>query len=453
MDRSTARWLSPLFAALCGACVLAPDGLQDEHERLEQAGARYALQPEEREVPELSAQPTYDELLRRTFLLNGALEASWHEWRAAVHEVTAAAAWPSSNLEVEFETLFAGDAARTWDTTMWRVGFDAAEGLMLPNKTALRGEVALREAQAAAERFRGAKFALQRRFTEAWIEWVSARHEIETAQRSLELMRISAESAGRAASASKNPLNLVRARLEIAASEDELLRLESRARRAWAVVSALAQTGGDHEPAVEPLWPDLRAPELGDEDWIALAARSNPMLVELARDVAGRSNALDLAQAAWWPDVMPFVGFTGGTAEFFGAAFTIPTQVQRIRAEVEMAKARLDESRARVRQGGLDARAGVVADLLALRESERALRFATDTLQPLAVELASAARSAYAGGSVMQMEWLDALRAENEVRTGLIAARAEQALALARLQEWIGVDLATVDANGEVRDE
>jgi len=427
--------------------VLAPDELKDERDRLDRAGTRYAVDLGERTLPVLPEAPSYDDWLRRAFQVSGDLETAWQEWRAALAEVSAASAWPNTNVELDFEHVFSGESGSAWDRTSVGLGFDSAEMLELPKKTRLRGRVAFEEARMARERFRKTKFALERRFTEIFVEWVSAREELAAAELALELLRTSSASLQRAAAASPNALGFVRARIEIAETEDEIERKRSAVARSAALVMSSARVVEVLQPTQTPSWPNLVAPTIDDATWIALAARSNPMLAEFAHTVAGRTDALELARAAWWPDVAPFAGFTGSLTRFVGATLSIPTQTAKIRASIEAAAARLDGVRASSSQGAVDVRAGVTLDLIALREAERALRFSNEVLQPMARELAALARAAYAGGTAGQIEWLDALRAENDVKTAQIAARATRETSLARLQEWVGIDIASIDAS------
>lgn len=453
MFLSNPRWIAPLCVALCSACVLAPAELKNERDTLARAGERYAFVPTEQPLQPLPSSPGFEDLLRRTFLGSGELAAAWHDWRAAIAEVTVASAWPNTNLELDLEHVFSGESGSAWDRTSWRVGFDAADALELPAKTKLRGRIAFNEARAAAERFRAAKFSIERRFTETYVEWVRARLDIVLSERTLELLQTSAASAERNASVGPNALGIARGRIEIAARQNEIEQLRAEAARLETLVLAAARVDDDVRGTLTSAWPDLIAPSIDDATWIALAARSNPALAEFAHEVAGRSDALELARAQWWPDIAPFAGFTGGVSQFIGATASLPTATQKIRASVEVARARLDGVRSLSQQSSIDVRAGIARDLISLREAERSLRRSSEVLRPLARELTALARAAYAGGTASQLEWLDALRAENDVDTAEIAARAARETSLVRLQEWVGLDLAAIDSGLEVESE
>jgi outer membrane protein TolC len=189
---------------------------------------------------------------------------------------------------------------------------------------------------------------------------------------------------------------------------------------------------------------------LTDAEIFALAAQSNPELLALAHEVEGRDDALDLARAQWLPDIVPHVSFTGGLSQVLGASVVLPTMIPAIRAGIESAKADLARSQALARQGQADLRARLTAELVALRDAERATRLFADEVVPLAHRLAESARAAYSGGAVPQREWLDALRTELDAKTALLAARAARESSLARIEEIAGIDFETLAPSTEV---
>src|SRR5262245_3617690 len=65
--------LAVTVALLCG-CSLTPKGMKEEQARLAALSDRYEPPFEERVLPELPAQPTWQDVLHRAFLANGELE-------------------------------------------------------------------------------------------------------------------------------------------------------------------------------------------------------------------------------------------------------------------------------------------------------------------------------------------------------------------------------------------
>jgi outer membrane protein TolC len=449
MLQNIKRWIAPCLAALSCACVLAPKELEGESDKLAHDGAPYALPFAERTLPELSARPDWHELLYRSYLANGELEAAWQEWRGAVARVTSEATWPNSNVELSFERVVSGGMS-AWESTSLGVGFDPEMMLALPFKTELSGSIAFAEARAAGERFRAARFALQRRFVEGWVELARLEGLIALKEETLALQGSASSAAERGALIGSNSAGFVRTKIALSALENEILGLKSAAEQAAARLRAVAHVPPGVVISARDAWPMQGAPRLADDEILALAARSNPRLAELARAVEGRADALELARAAWWPDIAPSAGLTGSMTRFIGASLSLPLSIPRVTAQIEEAQAGVERSQALARQGAVDVNAAITAELLALREAERAHVFLEETLVPLANELSFLARNAYAGGTSSQMEWLDAMRAALDARLALLDARAAREASLARLEEWVGVDLVTLAPAPEV---
>src|SRR5438874_13458247 len=97
-----------IFAMLTvpAGCVLAPREWDTEKQRAARAAEPYRRPFARRTLPELPAQPTWQEVLRRALLANGDLEAAYHEWSAAVWRVQQAGAYPNSSLSVGFQYAF-----------------------------------------------------------------------------------------------------------------------------------------------------------------------------------------------------------------------------------------------------------------------------------------------------------------------------------------------------------
>jgi outer membrane protein, heavy metal efflux system len=441
--------LSALLAAASASCVLAPEGLDHERGRLAEHGRPFVEPVEQRVLPELPPAPTWRDLLQRAFLTNGEIEAAWQQWRAAVARVDSESTWPDTNVEVGIEHMFSSENLKAWDRTTLTVGFDPMQTLSLPSKTAKKGEIALSEAVIEGERFRAAKFALQRRFLETWIMLGATARERALHEETVRLARLSASAAARGATSGGNERELLRARIEVARAADGLARLDARVLQLRAELVGILGDPPVALAAIDDVMPE-RSLALSDAQIFAAAAQNNPELKALAREVDGRDDALDLARAQWLPDVAPFAGFTGGMSQMLGAAVSLPTMVPAIRAGIESAKADLARSQALARQRHLDVRARLTAEIVALRDAERATRLFADEIVPLARRLASRARAAYSGAGIPQSEWLEALFTQVDAETALVAARAARESSLARIEEMVGVDFETFPTESEV---
>ena len=98
-----------LAPTLLAGCVLAPREAKEEQARLDDAGVIYRPSLEKRALPELSAQPTWRDVLRRAFLANGELEAAYWEWAMAVSRIQQFGSYPNSPVSLGFEYMFSDE--------------------------------------------------------------------------------------------------------------------------------------------------------------------------------------------------------------------------------------------------------------------------------------------------------------------------------------------------------
>jgi hypothetical protein len=102
--------------------------------------------------------------------------------------------------------------------------------------------------------------------------------------------------------------------------------------RAMTYVTADIEAGGPTPPAE----PRLRIPRplaANDAELIAMAVSQNPELAGLAKQVDGRTDAVELARLVYLPDVIPSASIKGSVSQSLGAMLMLPTKRPAIRAE------------------------------------------------------------------------------------------------------------------------
>ena len=288
---------------LLAGCVLAPKEAREEKARLDRAGETY--QSERRELPELSSPATWRNVLERTLLANGELEASYFEWRAAMAQIPQTATWPNSMLAPSFSYLFSGENMKSWDRTTLGVQFDPSRNLEMPVKTSRRGKIALANARAAAAKFREAKFRLQRQVLQAYIDLALMEERIRIQHENVDLLKILADTAGDRVRAGANQQDLLRAQTQYRLAENEQIGMVSQHHAMMAMLNGMMRRDPQ---AVIPLPPRPAPPRLlpaDDDKLIAVATEANPQLERLGREVEGRRDALELARLAYLPDINP----------------------------------------------------------------------------------------------------------------------------------------------------
>src|SRR3954463_5493809 len=101
--------LLALVALTLSGCTLSPRETGQEQARARAMGQNYEAPFEKRHLPQLGAEPTWQEVLHRAFLANGDLEAAYFEWKAALSRIPQAAAYPNSNIAPSFSYMFSGE--------------------------------------------------------------------------------------------------------------------------------------------------------------------------------------------------------------------------------------------------------------------------------------------------------------------------------------------------------
>jgi cobalt-zinc-cadmium efflux system outer membrane protein len=436
---------------LIGGCVLRPAGTADERARLDQAGRPYQPPVEERQLPDLSDQPTWQDVLHRGFLANGELEAAWFDWAAAMARIDQAANWPNSNLAPSFSYMFSGGRMKAWDRTTAGVGFDPMQNVSFPTKTARAGKVALENARAAGQRFGAKKFALQKQVLQAWLDLALMEEQIRIQRDNTSLLKLLSDTAADRVRAGAPQQDLLKAQIEHRLAEAELSKMESQHHSMRAMLNALLARKPDDAlglpealPEPRPLWAD-------DAQLIAVAVDANPELAALSREVASRKDALELARMQFIPDINPTAAFTGNVSQALGAMVILPTTIPAIKASIEEARAMLRATEAMARQTRNDRAANFVASLYALRNAETQVKLFDETVLPKAQQALGSSRQAYAAGQISFVELIDSQRTLLDVRRMIAQARIERERRLAELEALAGVDVETLKHEEKVQ--
>jgi outer membrane protein TolC len=444
LSRPLRGWAPPLALALAAAgCTLAPEGTRNERERVTEAGRPYEPRPEDRALPELPAEPTWRDVLHRALLANGDLEAAYFDWKAAVERIDIASAYPNSNVTLGYSYTLSSAQMKTFDRMTFSAGFDPMESLAFPTKITQQGKIALDEARAAGERFRAAKFDLQKRVLTAWSEYTLLAEQARIQREQAGLAAISLAAARAGVEAGRPQQDLLRAQLVSRTAEDPVRTTEARLAAQRAQLNAMLARDPDSPLAAPPSTPPGRVvPD--DAALLAAAVDQNPELGALARQAAGRADALELARRQWIPDINPSVVFTGDIAQAIGAAITLPTTIPEIRAGIREAQAGLRAGEASLRQARLDRAGSFVAALVMLRDAERRAGLFDDDVLPLTGRVLAGLRESYAAGLAPLSDLLDAQSLELEARLTRAEARAEREQRLAEIEALMGTDIETL---------
>ncbi len=429
-----------------GGCALTPSGTKEEKALIEQAGKPYEQKFEARELPELPLAPSWANVLERAFLANGDLEASYFDWKASFQRIEIASAYPNSNVEVGYSYMFSSERMKSFDRQAFGLGFDSAVNLSFPTKVAQQGKVALDQARASGERFRTAKFELQRRVLSAWADYMLLAERLRINKEQLGLLRLSADAVRARAQLGGAQRDFLKVEALVRTGEDAVKGIEAQLTASRAMLNGMLARSPNASLDVLGAHEELRPMHVPDDALIAAAVERSPELSGLARQVEGRSDALELARMQWIPDISPTAIFAGGVSQAIGAAIMLPTNVVGIQGGIREAEAMLQGGEAMLRQARRDKASSVVATLVALRNSERQAKLFEASIVPLADRVLANSQQAYATGAAQYLDLLDAQRTVLDARLVAAEARASREKRLAELEAMLGTDIEMLNS-------
>jgi cobalt-zinc-cadmium efflux system outer membrane protein len=431
-------------------CVLAPHGTRDEQSKLNTASPPFESRIEARQIPQLPAVATWQDVLSRAFLANGELESSYFEWKAAFTRIDQVATWPNSNVALSFGYLFSPGNMKAWDRTTIGAGFDPSMNLSLPVKTRTAGKVALDAAREAGDRFRAVKFDLQRRVLVAYLDLALTEELIRIERDNLTFLKLLSDSASDRAEAGGPMQDLFKALIESETAQNDLAGLEAKSNSMRGELNGMLGREPSAPLGLPPALPPPRPVTADDAALIAVAVSQNPELAALAQQVAGRSDAVELARLAYLPDIIPSASITGSVSQSLGAMLMVPTKLPAIRAAIDEAAAMTRSAEAMLRQTQRDRAARFVADLYLMRNAEREGELYRARVVPAARQLVSSSRNAYAAGTIVFADLIDSERMFISVRRMVAEAQIEREQRLAELEALAGIDIETLGRQANI---
>jgi outer membrane protein, heavy metal efflux system len=432
------------IGAALSSCVLTPPGTAEQRARLASAAPPFEPPIDTRQLPAMPVPADWRDVLSRAFLVNGELEAAYFEWKAALARIDQAAMWPNSNVAVSFGYMFSSDHIKSWNRTTITAGFDPAMDLSLPIKARAGGKVALEAAKVAAENFRAVKFEIQRKVLSAYLDLALAEENGRIQRDNLNLLQLQVISASNRVQAGAPQQDLLKALTELQMAQNELSTLEAETKSMRAMLNGMLARDPEAPLELPQTLPPPRPVLADDAALIAVAVDQNPELAGLARQVAGRKDAIELAKLAYLPDIVPSASVTGNVSQFLAAMVMLPTTLPGIRAMIADAQAMERAAEAMSRQTRQDRAASFVANLYLMRNAERQTELYRARVVPAVQQLLSNSQQAYAAGAVTFADLIDSERTYVAIRAMVAEAQVEREKRLAELEALAGVDIETL---------
>lgn len=433
------RSLAAIAMLLLAACAVRPAGESAERDRLAAAGQPYA---EDAVVPELPTQPTVEDYVRTALLANADLRARYWEWRAAVEQIPQDSSPP--NVAFSFDYLINGGMS-AWDRTTLGIANDPMTNIPVPSKLATAGRVALERARAVGLRFEAARFRVQGGVRSTYYDLALLAETDRIQAETVALLRqIAGQVAVRVQSGSAGTQDQLRAQTELDLAGNDLQNLRARVPAVTGKLNALLSRPADAPlPRPEAL-PAPRPLDVPDHELIRIGSDRSPELAALAREVAGRDEALTLAKQAWIPDFGLSFSITGTVSQMLGAMLVLPTRTEAIRAGIEQARAGMRAAEAARVQYERDLAASFVLNLAVLRNDERQVALFEQAIVPRARQTVQILLTSYPTQRASWFDLLDAQRTLLDARLTLAQLRTEREKALVAIETWSAVDVETI---------
>jgi len=423
-----------------GCPALRPKGEKEERNRMMEAGRDY-VKPIE--IPALSAVPAPEEYVRLAFVTNSNLQARYWEWRSAIERVPVVSSWP--NVAVPFSLLLGAGGGGLWDRTTLGLANDPMTDIPYPTKLTSAGRRSLQEARAVGLRFEAARFELQRAVLTTCYDLALLGESLRIQEENVSLLRLTVrQMASRVGTAGGAQQELLKAQTDLDLAENELANLQSQQAPLAAKMNALIGRAASEPVPLPPALPAPRTLPLADDQLIQLGAERNQELAALARDVAGKREALTLAKRQRLPDFSLSASLTGGVTGALGGMVVLPTRREAIQAGIKQARAELQTARAAQAQYQRDLATSFVLNLVLLRNNERQIALFQDAIIPRARQITRVVQSAYASGGARYTELLDAQRTLLEARLTVAQLQMEREKALASIEATAAVDVAAM---------
>ena len=425
------KLLVPTLLCLVAGCTMRPQG--EEAERARADGFQFARPLAEREIPELSANPSLEDCVRHALLASPSLEVEYQKWRATLERIPQVSS-QFTTAEVGLSVLTGTGQPSLLERTNLLAMTDSSFGIVWPEKLAAQGRAALEKARAAGFHFDQMRGELRATVTSAYVDLTLATELQKLQRENLTLVAATiATLTSRLRTGDANPQDLVRARVQHDLAENEILTLEATARQRRAKLNALLGRTDPDAPLTATM-PDRRPLAFDETRLLEHLRERNPELKEHTRDVLAAEQVLAAKRQEWIPDLALSASLARAT-QTLGATLTLPfLRSAAIHGEIAEAKAMLNEAEAYRRKMQSDMARDAIVELSLWRDARRQTELFATTVVPAAERAARLLRTSYGVGKASFLDLVDAQRMVIETRRMALAMRAEEARSQAELE-------------------
>ena len=364
----------------------------------------------EQPAADVNVPQTLGEYLRQAALNNAGLKAAFEEWKAALEQIPQAKALPDPRFTYGYFT----------EQLQTRQQVEIMQMFPWFGKIAARTDAATAAAKAAQSRYEAQQVRLFSEVKQAFYEYAYLAGATRVARENLTLMQHFEEVARtkHLTAAASHP-DILRAQIEVAKLQNELITLERSRSPAMARLNALL-----NRPVGAPLpWPREEPGPLAEVDRGALMATLKNRNLELQAvdfDIERLDREVAVAQRNYYPDVGLGVQYMrmampdGGNANdvMLGVELNVPIWRGSYRAGELQARALARRARHERKNLENNLAARIEQALYEFENSGRQVKLYDEALVPRAEELIAASEAAYLAGTI---DFLNLISAQQDL--------------------------------------
>jgi outer membrane protein TolC len=375
---------------------------------------------------ELQGSPTVEVVQRYAAEHNPAIRAALNAWEAAQKKIIIDRSYENPMVSYSPDTQNMVQTVSGMETNAVGV----SQAIPFPGKLTLRGQIAAREADAVHENLRAVIQETERRVSTSYVAYYLADRTLEVVEETTQLARQFETVAEAKYQVGKVPeQDVIQAQVEVSQLSVQKVDLLKARNTALGNLNALLDR--------EPRSPIGRPQELAAnsisaplERFVEEARAARPEIKAEERMVEARETSVNLAKMGYLPDfniggdyigIDGMSGLPGNPANghdvwMVSMGFSVPIWLDRVKAQVDQAKAEFSEEKSakrNVEDTVADEVQGAYERLEAATRNESIYR---TTLMPQTAERVAAARAGYQTGIVDFLTLIDSLRAYEDVR-------------------------------------
>jgi cobalt-zinc-cadmium efflux system outer membrane protein len=441
------RLISITLIAVLAGCASVQERQSFHDLRLEAeafAGADDASVPAG--TPQLGEDAGLSDYLAYAALSNPGLEAAFNDWKAALERVPQARSLP----DPRFTFVHYVEAVET------RVGpqersFALMQTFPWLGKLRNSGEIALKEAEAARQRYEAVKLRVFYQVTHAYYEYYYLSRTISVTEGDIGLVSGLEEVARTKYQVATVPYSaLIKAQVELGKLEDALETLKDlRGPTTARLNKALGRPPDTYVPRPKPM--AIEEIAFSDDEIYADLIKNNPELLALGFMASKDEAAIGLASQGYFPDITlgatvvrtgdalsPALEDSGKDPVMASLSLNLPIWIGKHRAAEREARARFQATAKRREDHENQLLSDLKLALFHFRSAERKMDLYGNSLVPKAEQALAASQRAFAADKADFFDLIEAQRTLLEFQLAHERALADRAQRLAEIEMLIG---------------